>query len=220
MMKHSLMQMNHGFLSIKKSNILSSGVLYLASIFKMQFHKRTNSVVVSSAVATVTSSSSSLGGEESDQLIAVSSIFLRPFVTIWKYKTSTLGFTLLGESFIKHTLIDKYHNHLPFLTNDWITVQNEKQCYSLQNLCLCYDTSRGYRLAYVSENNDDIFHKELFSVGLLSPSSSRIGGLRNDIHEPCSIFLTHDSVSYLDSLPVSTIFASPMTCKLTKQTFH
>ena len=93
----------------------------------------------------------------------------------------------------------------PFLMNNWEIVKDNKRSFSLQNFCLCEDTGRGLSLACISESDDGILQKELYGVGLLSPSSSKNCELISNVHQPCSIFLTHDSVLYLDSLPVSLI---------------
>ncbi len=203
-----LMALNHGSLSMKKkslriksiysNNVSGPGPSSLRTIclrhfianLKLHHEKRTNSLVISSAVSTSASGSTT--------------IFLRPFVTIWNWKTSRIGFTLLGESLMKHDVLKSHY--LPPLMNDWSMVGNEKQSYSLQNVCLCYDKNRGYKLSYISEYDDEIFQKQLLCVGLLSPSSARNNDwLLNDINEPSTLFLNHDSLLYLHCTPVSVI---------------
>jgi hypothetical protein len=207
-----LTDLNHGFLPMKKessgsnnshdfsgpgSSLRTVCLRHFIANFKLHHDKRTNSLVISSAISTSTSGST---------------IFLRPFVTMWNWETSRIGFTLLGETWMKHECMEDnllnshYLPDAPPFMNDWSMVKNEKQSYSLQNFCLCYNTNRGYKLSYISQYDDEIFQKQLLSVGLLSPSSSRNNDwLLNDVKEPSSLFLNHDSLLFLHCTPVSII---------------
>jgi hypothetical protein len=209
-----LIDFNHGFLPMKKKmkkktminslgNITSNhdvvviedttktrqtvSMYHVMANFQLGYDEYTNSLIVSSAI-------SSRDGSNS--------VLLRPFMTIWKWRTNVVGFTLLGESFMKYT--PSAYNERCNEMNDWTMVENSNSCYSLQNVCLCRDMQHGYQLACIVENDHDMFEKELLSVGLLSPTGQRNICFKNEIRESCALFITHDAISYLDSLPVST----------------
>jgi len=201
--------LNHGFLPMKKhtlkdercrknSSLRTVCLQHYNANFKLQYENDTNCLVVSSAVLSSKSSSHDMTKD--------GTILLRPFVTIWKWRTCTIGYTLIGESCIKHTSLDGNKGPLPSLMSDLAMIGNEKMAatYPLHNACLCYDVSAGYRFAFLSECGDEMLRKEILGVGLLSPSSTKEHGMLNDIREPSSIFLTHDTLSYLDVLSVSS----------------
>ncbi len=211
-----LIDVSHGFLSMKRNprkrnfSLFGSSsnsttpvcVRHFGTNFKLNYDRHTNSLIVNSAVTRISKTTSN---QDNGKMSKSMSVFLKPFLLLWKWRTSVTGFTLIGESYMKYSFENVEHR--PFLMNDWTMVRDEELSYSIQDICICQDPSIGNALAFVTEYDDETLRKEILSIGILSPSSSKSSGSVSDLHFPSAMFLTHDCISYIDSLVVSKVEA-------------